>query len=48
MTKNRTAPKGLWARSTRALGKLLEGMVSSDERRNGSRTWNDYPFFPPF
>ena len=48
MTKHRTGPTGLWARTTRVLGKLLDGMVSSDERRHRSRTWSDYPIFPPF
>jgi hypothetical protein len=47
MIKRRTSPT-LWARTTRVLGKLLDGMVSSDERRDRSRTWNDYPIFPPF
>ncbi|HXC29451.1 MAG TPA: hypothetical protein VNV38_15955 [Stellaceae bacterium] len=49
MTKNRTtAPTGLWNRTTRALGKLLAGMVSSaDDRRHAGR-WTDYPTYPPF
>ena len=49
MTRNRTtAPTGLWTRTTQALGKLLAGMVSSDDRRHTGRTWSDYPIFPPF
>ncbi len=51
MTRNRTtAPTGLWTRTTRVLGKLLAGMVSSveDDRRHTGRTWSGYPIFPPF
>jgi hypothetical protein len=48
MTKQR---KGLWNRTTQALGKLLAGMVSSNDARhpNAARAvWTDYPRFPPF
>jgi hypothetical protein len=50
MTKHRTTTSTrLWTRATRALGKLLEGMVSSpDDRRQAGRAWSDYPIFPPF
>jgi hypothetical protein len=49
MTKQRTnVSTGLWSRTTRALGKLLAGMVSlPDDRRQTSR-WNDFPTFPPY
>ena len=48
MSKTSTiAPTGLWTRTTRALGKLLAGMVSSNDRRQAGR-WNDYPHFPPY
>jgi hypothetical protein len=49
MTKQTT--KGLWSRTTQALGKFLAGMVSlpDDRRSNAARVvWTDYPRFPPF
>lgn len=50
MTQHRTtAQAGLWSRTTRALGKLLAGVVSlPDDRRQTGRVWRDYPTFPPF
>jgi hypothetical protein len=49
MTKHRTTTlTGLWTRATRALGKLLEGMVSSQDRRQAGRAWSDDPIYPPF
>jgi hypothetical protein len=50
MTKQRTnASTGLWNRAAQALGKLWAGMVSlPDDRRQTSRTWHDYPTFPPY
>jgi hypothetical protein len=48
MTKRTNASTGLWNRATRALGKLLEGMVSSSDSRRQTGRWNDYPTFPPY
>ena len=49
MNSNRTnAPTGLWSRTTRVLGKLLAGMVSSHDRQQNGRAWTDYPIYPPF
>ena len=48
MTKQRT---GLWGRTTQVLGKLLAGMVSSqdDRRQDAARAaWTDFARFPPF
>jgi hypothetical protein len=49
MTKQH--PTRLWNRTTKALGRLLAGMVSSaDDRRSTAEraVWTDYPRFPPF
>jgi hypothetical protein len=52
MTTHRTTTSSrLWNRTTKALGKLLAGMVSlpEDPRRKADRgVWTDYPHFPPF
>jgi hypothetical protein len=48
MTKQR---KGLWNRTTHALGKWFAGVVSlaDDRRPNAARAvWTDFPRFPPF
>jgi len=48
MTKQR---KGLWNRTTQALGKLFAGVVSlaDDRRPNAARAaWTDFSRFPPF
>jgi hypothetical protein len=52
MTKHRiAAPSRLWDRTTKALGRLLAGMLTfPDDRRNSAEqpAWNDYPRFPPY
>jgi hypothetical protein len=49
MTKQRnTKTSGLWGRTTKALGRLLAGMVSLPERPQARRDDRDYPLFPPF
>jgi hypothetical protein len=49
MTRHRTT---LWHRTTKALGKLWQGMITlpEDPRRADAKksSWNDYPHFPPF
>jgi hypothetical protein len=49
MSKQRTTKTpGLWSRTTKALGRLLVGMVSSPDRPQTRRDDRDYPIFPPF
>jgi hypothetical protein len=49
MTKQRTTKTpGLWGRTTKALGRLLAGMVSLPDRPQARRDDRDYPIFPPF
>jgi hypothetical protein len=49
MNKQRTTKTtGLWGRTTKALGKLLVGMVSFPDRPQARRDDRDYPIFPPF
>jgi len=46
-----TAQKGLWTRTTQALGKFLVGVLSlaEDRQQKSARAvWNDYPHFPPY
>ncbi|HEV2189936.1 MAG TPA: hypothetical protein VGR70_22195 [Stellaceae bacterium] len=48
MTKHRaTKTPGLWGRTTKALGRLLAGMVTLPERPQ-TRGDREYPIFPPF
>ena len=48
MNKQRTTKTpGLWGRTTKALGRLLAGMVTLPERQQ-TRGDRDYPIFPPF
>ena len=39
---------GLWGRTTKALGKLLAGMVTLPDRPQARRDDRDYPIFPSF
>jgi len=47
MSKERTTTR-LWNRTSKALGKLLAGMVSLYDERREQRPWTDYPRFPPY
>jgi hypothetical protein len=48
MTIHRTTTSGLLSRATKALGRLLVGMVSLPDRPQGQRSDRDFPIFPPF
>jgi hypothetical protein len=49
MSKQRTTKtSGLWSRTTKALGRLLVGMISLPGRPYARRDDRDYPIFPPY
>jgi hypothetical protein len=49
MTRHRTtAPTGLWSRTTKALGKLWQGMITLPDRPTQRQLEQDYPRFPFF
>jgi hypothetical protein len=49
MIKQRTMKTpGLWGRTTKAIGKLLAGMVTLPDRPQARCDDLDYPIFPPF
>jgi hypothetical protein len=48
MTKSRMISTGLWARTTKVLGKLWQEMITLPERPTQHQLVRDYPRFPPF
>ena len=49
MTKRRdTKTSSLWGRSTKALGRLLIGVISLPDRPSARAADRDFPIFPPF
>ena len=47
-TQRTTKTTGLWGRTTKALGKLLAGMVALPDQPRARRDDRDYPIFPAF
>jgi len=43
-----TKTSSLWGRTTKALGRLLAGVVSLPDRPNTRAADRDFPIFPPF
>ena len=48
MTKQQTNSTGLWARTTKALGKLWHGMIALPDQPTQRQLVRDFPRFPPF